>query len=435
MRLTWLFCISGFLVVGCAQNDSAPDELSATSIVTTSTEAATITTVAQTEQITSTTSETTPPTSPPTTTTEPVISAPTRPPNTPGPNREIFKGITVSTMLIGTAEQAVDLAFHPVAETAMLAQRTGTVLEFTGGATGQVVIDLRSDLSMVGESGLLSLTYNPSGTYLYVSYINAENDTRVSAYAVDQKGFPTAQEPEIIFALDQPENIHNGGHIRFGYDGYLYLALGDGGPANDPEDRAQRLDTLFGKILRIDPQPGNEPAYTIPEDNPFVGVEGAKEEIWAYGLRNPWRFSFDRANDDFWLGDVGQYVVEEINWIDGQTNGANFGWARWEGPISRGPNPADHSPPLSFYNHDDGRCAVVGGFVYRGTAIPELVGAYIYGDFCDGTIRALTQVDGEVEAKRSLGISAGQLTSFAQDRDGELYTFNLAGEVRKIVPH
>ena len=437
MRFIWFFCISWLLVAGCAKTESVPEGLATASTAATSTTVSlaptTTTTSAQIKQTTSTVAEATlEPSS--TTVLEPVVTAPPRPPNTPGPDRETFKNISVSTMLVGTAEQAVDLAFHPGSTTALLAQRIGTVINFTGDTVGQVVIDLRPDLSMVGESGLLSITYDPSGTYLYVSYINADNDTRITAYAVDQNGLPTTQEPEIIFSLDQPENIHNGGHIRFGFDEYLYVALGDGGPANDPEDRAQRLDTLFGKILRINPQPGSQPAYTTPEDNPFVGVEGAKEEIWAYGLRNPWRFSFDRANDDFWLGDVGQYVVEEINWIDGQTNGANFGWARWEGPISRGPNPADHSPPLSFYNHDDGRCAVVGGFVYRGTAIPELVGAYIYGDFCDGTIRALTQVDGEVEAKRSLGISAGQLTSFAQDEDGELYTFNLAGEVHKIVP-
>ncbi|MBT5139290.1 MAG: sugar dehydrogenase [Acidimicrobiaceae bacterium] len=358
----------------------------------------------------------------------------TLPPAVIGPDQAVLDSINVTSQPIAIVEQAIALAFHPTNGTVLLAQRTGLVVDFTNGRVGRTQIDFGDDLSLAGESGLLSLTYDPAAEYLYVSYTNADDDTRIVAYPVDEDGLPDAQSGQVILALEQPEIIHNGGHIEFGPDGYLYVALGDGGPANDPEDRAQRLSSLFGKILRIDPQPGSEPAYLIPEDNPFVTVDGAAGEVWAYGLRNPWRFSFDRATGDFYTGDVGQYVVEEINYVEAGVTGANFGWARLEGPIQRGATPPDHVAPLSFYNHDDGRCAIVAGIVYRGTAIPELRGAFIYGDYCDGQVRAMTQIDGEVVATRTLGIFTGQLTGFAQDLGGELYVFNLAGETLKIVP-
>jgi glucose/arabinose dehydrogenase len=358
----------------------------------------------------------------------------TLPPAVLGPDQTVLDSINVTGQPLVIVEQAIALAFHPTSGIVLLAQRTGAVVDFTNGRVGRTQIDLGDDLSLAGESGLLSITYDPAAENLYVSYTNADDDTRIVAYPVDEHGLPDAQSGQVILALDQPEIIHNGGHIEFGPDGYLYVALGDGGPANDPEDRAQRLSSLFGKILRIDPQPGSEPAYLIPEDNPFVTVDGAAGEVWAYGLRNPWRFSFDRATGDFYTGDVGQYVVEEINYVEAGVAGANFGWARLEGPIQRGATPPDHVAPLSFYNHDDGRCAIVAGIVYRGTAIPDLRGAFIYGDYCDGQVRAMTQIDGEVVATRTLGIFTGQLTGFAQDLGGELYVFNLAGETLKIVP-
>ena len=365
---------------------------------------------------------------------EPVAPTTTAPPAIPGPDQALLDSIEIDGQTIGTVEQAIGLAFHPTSGTVLLAQRTGLVIDFSDARAGDTVLDLRDDLSMVGESGLLAITYDPPAKHLYVSFINAANDNRIVAYAVDETGLPQADAAEVILAVDQPDIIHNGGHIAFGPDGQFYVGLGDGGPGDDPDDRGQSLDSLLGKILRITPEPGSGAGYSIPADNPFLEVDGAAGEIWAYGLRNPWRFGFDRATGDFYTGDVGQYVVEEINFVPVGESGANFGWARLEGPIRRGPTPADHVPPLTFYNHDDGRCAVIAGTVYRGTAIPDLRGAFVYGDFCDGQVRALTQIDGEVISQRLLGIATGQLTGFAEDLGGELYVLNLAGEIIKITP-
>lgn len=365
---------------------------------------------------------------------EPVAPTTTAPPAIPGPDQALLDSIEIAGQTIGTVEQAIGLAFHPTSGTVLLAQRTGLVIDFSDARAGDTVLDLRDDLSMVGESGLLAMTYDPPAKHLYVSFINAANDNRIVAYAVDEAGLPQADSAEVILSVDQPDIIHNGGHIAFGPDGQFYVGLGDGGPGDDPDDRGQSLDSLLGKILRITPEPGIEPGYSIPNDNPFLQVNGAAGEIWAYGLRNPWRFGFDRATGDFYTGDVGQYVVEEINFVPAGESGANFGWARLEGPIRRGPTPTDHVPPLAFYNHDDGRCAVIAGTVYRGTAIPDLRGAFVYGDFCDGQVRALTQIAGEVISQRLLGIATGQLTGFAEDLGGELYVLNLAGEIIKITP-
>jgi glucose/arabinose dehydrogenase len=365
---------------------------------------------------------------------EPVAPTTTAPPAIPGPDQALLDSIEIAGQTIGTVEQAIGLAFHPTSGTVLLAQRTGLVIDFSDARAGDAVLDLRDDLSMAGESGLLAMTYDPPAEHLYVSFINAANDNRIVAYDVDEAGLPQADTAEVILAVDQPDIIHNGGHIAFGPDGQFYVGLGDGGPGDDPDDRGQSLDSLLGKILRITPEPGSEAGYSIPDDNPFLEVDGAAGEIWAYGLRNPWRFGFDRATGDFYTGDVGQYVVEEINFVPAGESGANFGWARLEGPIRRGSTPADHVPPLSFYNHDDGRCAIIAGTVYRGTAIPELRGAFVYGDYCDGQVRALTQIDGDVISQRSLGITTGQLTGFAEDLGGELYVLNLAGEIIKITP-
>lgn len=352
----------------------------------------------------------------------------------PGPDQATLDTIAIAGQPVGTVEQAIALAFHPTSGTVLLAQRTGLIVDFTNAQVGATVLDLRDDLSLVGESGLLAMTYDPSATHLYVSFINAQNDSRIVAYPVDDRGVPTTGSPFVILEVDQPDIVHNGGHIAFGPDGSLFVGLGDGGPGNDPDDRGQSLDSVLGKILRIAPEPGATPAYTVPDDNPFVSVDGAAGEVWAYGLRNPWKFAIDRATGDFYTGDVGQYIVEEINFVPAGTSGANFGWARLEGPISRGETPADHVPPLTHYNHDDGRCAVIAGTVYRGSAIPDLRGAFLYGDYCDGEVRALTQIDGEVVAMRPLGITSLQLTGFVEDLGGELYVLNLAGEIVKLVP-
>jgi glucose/arabinose dehydrogenase len=246
----------------------------------------------------------------------------------------------------------------------------------------------------------------------------------------------------LLLTVPQPQVNHNGGELTFGPDGHLYLGLGDGGnrddtgPGHVPEGNAQSLDTLLGKILRIDPTPSGVPPYTIPSDNPFA-TGGGRPEIYVYGLRNPWRFSFDRANGDLWIGDVGQDQYEEIDQLPaGKIAGANLGWPRYEGMHAyrgTGANDAALVSPLIETSHADGNCSITGGYVYRGRAIPALRGWYLFTDYCNGAIKAVRPVTGKSPRVRSLGTSMTQVSSFGQDNDGELYVLSQNRGVFRVV--
>jgi glucose/arabinose dehydrogenase len=227
---------------------------------------------------------------------------------------------------------------------------------------------------------------------------------------------------------------HHGGNLVFGPDGLLWLGVGDGSPGGDPANAAQSLGVLSGKLLRLDPRATASKGYKVPATNPFVNRKGARPEIWAYGLRNPWRFSFDRATGDLWIGDVGQYIIEEIDVIGlRRSKGANFGWRRLEGSRQfSGSPPPNAVAPIHEYAHGNGRCAVIGGHVYRGTQIRGLQGAYVYSDVCDGRIRALARARGKPVRHRDLGLRIPGLVSFAENRAGELYALSLAGGVYRL---
>jgi glucose/arabinose dehydrogenase len=237
---------------------------------------------------------------------------------------------------------------------------------------------------------------------------------------------PSSERELLSFA--QPFPNHNGGDLHFGPDDYLYIAAGDGGGANDTFGNGQKLSTLLGKILRIDV---NGAPYAVPVDNPFVGVEDAMPEIYAYGLRNPWRFSFDSATGALWAADVGQNAWEEVNVI---TAGGNYGWNQVEGFECFKDEGCDlnaYIPPVHVYGHDEG-ISITGGFVYRGSAIPELYGKYVYADYGFGTIWAL-----DAETHKNMGLQATEInpSAFAQGPDGELYILDhTSGTVFKIVP-
>ncbi len=254
-----------------------------------------------------------------------------------------------------------------------------------------------------------------------------------------------ASSRRTILTVDQPQPNHNGGQLAFGPDGYLYIGLGDGGAQGDsgaghaPGGNGQSLDTLLGKILRIapNPEPGGAP-YTVPADNPFVAEADARPEIWSYGLRNPWRFSFDRANGDLWIGDVGQNEWEEIDHVAATKGrdagrGANFGWNRLEGTHAyRGSAPDDAVAPVYEISHDTGACAVAGGFVYRGTKIPSLVGNYLFSDTCDSVIRVLVaDADGGL-TMQDTGAASESVASFGQANNGTLYVISLADGIFRI---
>ncbi|HZB58934.1 MAG TPA: PQQ-dependent sugar dehydrogenase, partial [Actinomycetota bacterium] len=204
----------------------------------------------------------------------------------------------------------------------------------------------------------------------------------------------------------------------------------------DPEGNGQSLGSLLGKILRIDPRPGGGRPYRVPSDNPFVDREGARPEIWAYGLRNPWRFSFDAGTGDLWIGDVGQNAYEEIDYQPAGSGGRNYGWNRREGrhPYSGGERPSGAVDPVIEYGRAGGACTVIGGFVYRGRRIGGLRGAYLYGDYCAGWVRAARVRDGKVAEQRDLGLSVPGLSSFGADAAGELYALSLGGEVYRLAP-
>jgi len=226
--------------------------------------------------------------------------------------------------------------------------------------------------------------------------------------------------------------------VVFGPDGYLYIGMGDGGSAGEPQGNGQSLGTLLGKMLRIEPRPTGGKPYGIPPDNPFVGrTGGIRPEIWAYGLRNPWRWSFDRETGDLWIGDVGQGAWEEIDFQPaGSKGGQNYGWNRLEGthPYRASTPPPSAVPPIYEYSHAAGGCAVTGGYVYRGGQISGLAGAYLFTDYCGGALTALVQRGGRVVQQRVLGRGLPSIVSFGQDQDGELYLLSLQGPVYKLMP-
>jgi len=301
------------------------------------------------------------------------------------------------------------------------------------------------------EQGLLGLVFHPQfaeNGYFYVNYIDPDGNTVLSRFSISADD-PNRADPDSehrLLGILQPDAIHNAGHIVFGPDGYLYISSGDGGPQRDPFGTAQSLDVMLGKLLRIDVDAG-EP-YGIPPDNPFVGSAGL-DEIYAFGMRNPWRFSFDALTGDLYIGEVGYRTYEEVNFIPaGEESGINLGWSRYEGfepirfdqvevgtPTATPPPPLpDYTPPIWTYEHGGGRCAVVGGYVYRGAGIPELEGIYIYGDYCTGDIWGLHRGPSGEWVNEFLYDTTFTITSFGVDAAHELYVLTFTGEVFRLVP-
>jgi glucose/arabinose dehydrogenase len=304
-----------------------------------------------------------------------------------------------------------------------------------GSLLPEPYLDLTDRISSGGERGLLGLAF--SGDFardglLYVNYTDRRGNTVVSELTAPDPAADRADpaSERVLLRIEQPFPNHNGGALVMDPHGMLWIATGDGGSGGDPLDAGQRLDTLLGKLLRIDPRPSAEAPYTIPDDNPFVGRAGARGEIWAYGLRNPWRFSFDRVTGDLWIADVGQNELEEINrWPAGSPAGPNFGWNTMEGSACFEPAVGCVTDglvlPVAEYGHDLG-CSVTGGHVYRGAAVPGLAGTYLYGDFCSGTIWGLDAAAADPRP-RVLAEGAGAIASFGEDEAGEIFVVDLAG--------
>jgi glucose/arabinose dehydrogenase len=287
-------------------------------------------------------------------------------------------------------------------------------------------------LSRGNEEGLLGITFSPDGSKLYVDYTDPDNNTHVDEYTMRGEIAAASTRREVL-VQPQPYSNHKGGEVITGPDGMLYIGLGDGGSEDDPDHVGQNPTTLLSKILRINPAPKGSAPYSVPADNPFVGQSGFRPETWMWGLRNPWRFSFDRTTRDLWIGDVGQNKYEEIDLARAGEKGINWGWSARDGfHAFRGATPKDARDPLLETRHADGNCAIVGGYVYRGRAIPALDGVYVFGDNCRSNLVGVVAANGRVVAQRDLGPAVSQLTTFGEDPAGEIYAVARGGTVFRL---
>jgi glucose/arabinose dehydrogenase len=359
--------------------------------------------------------------------------------------------VELTTVEVGQLDEPIALAARPGSPDLYIAEKGGrvrlikvTTNEFTDKDTYQVqstpLLDLSDEVINEGERGLLGMAFSSDGRKLYLDFTRQpDGHTVVLEYEVgDDTIIDKSSRRELLF-VEQPYSNHNGGQLVVGPDGFLYIGLGDGGDGGDPHGHGQDTSTLLGSILRIDPEEGSEdgPAYAIPPGNPFADGEDGAPETWLYGARNPWRFTFDTANGDLWVADVGQNEWEEINRLPAVNGfeagrGANLGWNEMEGthPFDGGENPAGGVLPIFEYDHDQG-CSITGGYVYRGEDIPGLDGAYLFADYCAAGINAI-QVDGDEVIDSRTWDLPGPIYSFGQGDDGELYLLVASGPVLKL---
>ena len=362
----------------------------------------------------------------------------------------------VSLEPVASGLDSVTFITHAGDDRLFFTLRAGRIVILSGGAVrSQPFLDIHNLTTVDSERGLLSVAFHPryaENGFFFVNYTNLAGDTVIARYHVSSD--PNRADPasaRILLTIQQPFANHNGGQLQFGPDGYLYIGMGDGGAAFDPACRAQRGNELLGKMLRIDVDQNvsTSPFYGIPADNPFRGPGDPADEIWASGLRNPWRFSFDRATGDLWIADVGQGQREEIDFQPAASRGGeNYGWKVMEGtlcdsadacPASTPPcNSAAYTDPVLEYGHGP-HCSVTGGYVYRGSRLPQLRGTYFFGDFCSGVIWAASR-QGTGFTVRTLANGLPDLITFGEDKDGELYVASLEGSVFRLngagsVPH
>ena len=429
----------------------------------------------------------------PSTTTTSSTTTTTAPPD-PGPGPTSLEGVTARLETVVAAggdetprfgidgieiprlDQPVALAVRPERNQVWVAERPGRLRVLTretswndrtdvterGGYTllPGSVLDISGMTDTEGERGLLGIAFASDGRTVYLHHTLRSGDVVVAAYTVEDErpytGGTGGQPPPVssVVTIDEGSRVellrvpheqfanHNGGQLATGPDGYLYVGIGDGGGAGDPDGRGQDPNDLLGTIVRIDPAaPGPDRPYSVPPDNPFVGSDYGAPEVYLYGVRNPWRFSFDRGTGDLWVADVGQDAVEEIDWLPalfGAGNGANLGWSWYEGDQrfrTDGTPPEGVIGPLHTYDHTEGRCSITGGYVYRGPDAPALDGVYVYGDLCTGEIRGLLSRAGLVLDDRDLGIGVepGSLVSFGEGEDGELFVLTLDGALSRVV--
>ncbi|HTP01937.1 MAG TPA: PQQ-dependent sugar dehydrogenase [Anaerolineales bacterium] len=365
-----------------------------------------------------------PPSPAPTSAPQPTATATTAPTDnaTSFPDGAAYKWTPVASGVT----QPTDIQFPDDGSGRMfVVEQPGQILVFNGGQQmGTVFLDISGEVGSAGsEQGLLGLAFHPdfkSNPYFYVNYTDQQGNTVIARFQADGDQADPASEKDLLH-VDQPFPNHNGGSMAFGPDGYLYMGLGDGGSQGDPHGNGQNTKALLGKLLRADVDKGDP--YAIPPDNPFAQGDG-RPEVWAYGLRNPWRVSFDRLTHDLYIADVGQDRYEEVDFLPaGSPGGSNFGWNYREGDHAyaqaQPPPGLTFVNPVTEYSHQEGGCSITGGYVYRGR-MPEWQGIYLFGDYCSGQVRGLMRSGGGW-ASQLLFQTAAHITTFGQDPEGEIY--------------
>lgn len=345
------------------------------------------------------------------------------------------------------AEQPIGVVSRRDDQTLYVIEKSGRIRAYRNGAFDPTpVLDIVALVDSANERGLLGLAFSPSARdVLYIDYTDTRGVVHVSEVPFDGRIADISRE-RVLLKIPKPFNEHNAGTLSFDRNGLLYIAIGDGGSSGDPKGNAQRTDVLLGKVLRIDPKPSASQPYSIPPENPFFAGRGpsslgtvktvkTRPEIIAFGLRNPWRATVDAETGDVWIPDVGESSVEEINRIPaGSSSAFNFGWSLREGRQSfKGPRPKNAVDPVFDYPHADGRCAVVGGVVYRGSAIAALQGRYVFGDVCSGRIQVLDDPLPGRGRSSDLGARVSYLTSIGLGPDGELVATSLEGGLYRLV--
>ena len=347
----------------------------------------------------------------------------------------------VALKRIGTFESPLLVTSPPSDKRRVIVvEQTGRVRLLLGGKrVRRPFLDLHNDVTAGGEQGLLGLAFAPDyarSKRLYVYFTDRAGNQRLQEFRRSARSPNRADKSSRrnVLTMDDPYPNHNGGNLVFGPDRYLYIGTGDGGGGGDPENRAQNLNSLLGKILRIDPRRHGSSAYRSPPSNPFVG-RGGRNEVYAYGLRNPWRFSFDRKTSDLYIGDVGQSSTEEIDYAPrGGARGRNYGWSCFEGRrrYDDSRNCPNATAPVLDYGRAGGECSVTGGVVSRDPGVPDLLGRYVYGDYCAGRLRSFRIQGGRVVDDRGLGLRVSSLTSFGEDGSGRVYATSQDGPVYRL---